>query len=60
MTEFTKHSFTVYPGRKHLGCVKEARDCMNYGKRCHDCVKVQGKYTNYQKETDGQQDNRIR
>jgi len=31
-------------------CFKEARTCLNYEIKCNECVKIQGKYTEYKGE----------
>jgi len=49
MTMFLNKKFKVYAGKLTGLCVKEARDCINYGIKCDSCVRIQGKYTNYER-----------
>ena len=54
MPDFLKKSFTVYAGKITVGpdCFSKAETCKNNGVKCGDCVRVQGRFTNYMTSAD--------
>ncbi len=48
--KYQKKSFKVYAGKitTEPACFSRAETCKNNGIKCGDCVRVQGKFTEYQ------------
>jgi len=48
--KYQKKSFKVYAGKPsaETACFSKAETCKNNGIKCGDCVRVQGKFTEYQ------------
>lgn len=49
--EYLNKTFKVYVDVKNQKnhCMSLSSDCVNSGKGCFVCVRIQGKYTNYKK-----------